>query len=157
MSKLAFTLIELILVVILIGFISFLVIRLPSFVSSKEVSILTLRKFLYPNGTFYLFNDGSEIAIKDKNISLNIPFETPEVYVFNGNFFEKKEFDEYLGDKKIVFKYRVKRGIGDSFILHSGDKFYVFKPFLIKSFDNFSDAKDFFLLRDYQPKLGDYY
>ena len=156
MSKVAFTLIELILVVILIGFISFLVIRLPSFISSREVNILTLRDFLYPNGTFYLFNDGSEIAVKDKNITLNISFSAPEIYIFNGNFFEKKEFG-YLGDKKVVFKYSVKRGIGDSFILHSGDKFYVFKPFLIKSFDNFSDAKDFFLLRDYQPKMGDYY
>ena len=156
MSKLAFTLIELILVVILIGFISFLVIRLPSFVTSKEVSILTLRKFLYPNGTFYLFSDGSEIAIKDKNISLNISFETPVVYVYNGNFFEKKEFD-YLGEKKIIFKYRVKRGIGDSFILQNGEKYYVFKPFLIKEFNSFDDAKDFFLLKDYQPKLGEYY
>ena len=156
MSKLAFTLIELILVVILIGLISFLVIRLPSFSFSKEVTILTLRKFLYPNGKFYLFNDGSEIAIKDKNISLNIPFYSPQVYVYNGRFFEKKDFN-YLGDKKIVFEYSVKRGIGDSFILQNGDKFYVFKPFLIKEFSSFDGAKDFFLLRKYQPRLGEYY
>ncbi len=156
MSKLAFTLIELILVVILIGLISFLVIRLPSFSSSKEITILTLRKFLYPNGKFYLFSDGNEIAIKDKNISLNLKFETPLVYVYNGNYFQKKNFG-YLDNKKIVFKYSVKRGIGDSFILQNGDKFYVFKPFLIKEFNSFDEAKDFFLLRKYQPRLGEYY
>ena len=71
MSKLAFTLIELILVVILIGIVSFLVIRLPSLSSSKNVTILSLRDFLYPNGTFYLFSDGNEVAIKDKNISVS--------------------------------------------------------------------------------------
>ena len=103
MSKLAFTLIELILVVILIGLISFLVIRIPSFVSSKEITILTLRNYLYPNGTFYLFNNGDEIVLKDKNSTLHLSFETPVVYSYNGNFFEKKEFDD-LGDKKVIFK-----------------------------------------------------
>jgi len=156
MSKLAFTLIELILVVILIGIISFLVIRLPSFVSKQEVSILTLRKFLYPNGRFYLFENGEELAVKDKNSTLNIPFETPVVYVYNGKFFTKKYFG-YLNNKKIVFEYRVKNGIGDSFILQNGNKFYVFKPFLIKEFSDFDDAKNFFLLERYQPKIGDYY
>ena len=156
MSKLAFTLIELILVVILIGLISFLVIRLPSLSSSKNITILNLRDFLYPNGIFYLFSDGNEIAVKDKNISLNIPFFSPVVYIYNGEFFEKKDF-RYLGDKKIVFKYQVKRGIGDSFILQNGDKFYVFKPFLVREFNSFDKAKEFYLLNKYQPKLGEYY
>ena len=156
MSKIAFTLIELILVVILIGLISFLVIRLPSFVSSKEVTVLTLRKYLYPNGKFYLFSNGDEIAVKDKNLTLNLNFETPEVYVYNGNYFKQKEFND-LGNKKVIFKYIVKNGIGESFILQNGNKFYVFKPFLIKEFNSFSAAKDFFLLRNYQPKIGDYY
>ena len=156
MSKVAFTLIELILVVILIGLVSFLVIRLPSFVSSKEVSILTLRKYLYPNGKFYLLSNGNEIVVKDKNSTLNLNFETPEVFVYNGNFFDKKDFG-YLKDKKVVFKYVVKNGVGDSFILQNGNKFYVFKPFLIKKFNSFDGAKDFFLLKKYQPKIGDYY
>ena len=156
MSKLAFTLIELILVVILIGLISFLVIRIPSFVSSKEVTILTLRNYLYPDGTFYLFNNGDEIAVKDKNSTLHLSFETPVVYSYNGNFFEKKEFDD-LGDKKVIFKYGVKNGVGDSFILQNGDKFYVFKPFEIREFNDFDGAKEFFMLRNYQPKIGDYY
>ena len=156
MSKVAFTLIELILVVILMGLISFLVIRLPSFVNKRKVTILTLRDYLYPNGEFYLFENGNEIAIKDKNSTLNINFEAPKIYVYNGNYFKQKTFLD-LGSKKVIFKYMVKNGIGDSFILQNGDKFYVFKPFLIKEFNSFSAAKDFFLLRKYEPKIGDYY
>ena len=156
MSKLAFTLIELILVVLLIGLISFLVIKLPSFSTSKRITLLDLREFLYPNGNFYLFADGSEIAIKDKNLSVNISFETPVVYVYNGNYFERKNFG-YFGDKNIIFEYRVKNGIGDSFILKNGDMFYVFKPFFIKEFKSFSEAKNFFLLKKYQPETGAYY
>ncbi len=155
MSKLAFSLIELILVVILIGLISFLTIRLPSFSSSKNISIENLREVLYPNGEFYLFSDGSEM-IKDKNITLNLKFELPEVYIYNGNFFEKKEFG-FLKNKKIIFKYSVKNGIGDSFILKNGENYYVFKPFEIKKFDSFQMAKNFFLLKAYQPKEGEYY
>ena len=155
MSKVAFTLIELILVVILISLISFLTIRLPSFSSSKSISIKNLREVLYPNGTFYLFNDGSEM-VKDKNITLNLKFELPEVYVYNGNFFEKKEFG-FLKNKKIIFKYSVNNGIGDSFILKNGETYYVFKPFGIKKFNSFEMAKKFFLLKAYQPKIGEYY
>ena len=156
MSKLAFSLIELILVIILIGIVSFLTIKLPSFSSSKKVTILNLRDLLYPNGEFYLFNDGSGLLIKDKNQTLNLKFSLPEVFVYNGEFFEKKEFG-YLKNRKIVFKYTVKNGIGDSFILKNNNEFYVFKPFFIKKFFSFEEAKNFFLLKNYQPKEGEYY
>jgi len=152
MSKLAFTLIELILVVILIGLISFLVIKLPSFSSANHITILNLREFLYPNGKFYLFKNGKEVAVKDKNYTLNLNFQLPVIYIYNGSFFEKKYFEN-----DIVFEYKVKNGIGDSFILENGNEFYVFKPFLIRKFNSLNKAKEFFLLNKYQPKIGEYY
>ena len=155
MSKLAFSLIELILVVVLIGIISFLTVKLPSF-SSKNITVSDLRDVLYPSGEFYLFSDGTELLAKDKNQTLNLKFSLPEVFVYNGEFFEKKEFG-YLKNRKIVFKYTVKNGIGDSFILKNGDEFYVFKPFFIKKLNSFEEAKNFFLLKNFQPKPGEYY
>jgi len=148
MSKLAFTLIELIIVILIIGIVSSLVIKLPSLTSST-VKIEDLREYLYPNGEFYLFNDGEEV-VKDKNVTLNIKFFAPEVYKYNGEF-KRSDFG-YLNDKKIVFKYSVKNGIGDSFILKNEDVYYVFKPFYIKKFNNFEEAKEAFLLNKYIPK-----
>jgi prepilin-type N-terminal cleavage/methylation domain-containing protein len=178
MSKLAFTLIELIVVIIIIGLASFLVIKLPSFSSSK-ITIENLREMLYPNGEFYLFDDGKEIVlingkwrkengkfkkIKDKEgleeslkkSKINIYFDTPLVYIYDGNEFKKKDFG-YFFDKKIIFKYRLNDGIGDSFILKNGNIFYIFKPFYIKKTKSFEEAKEKFLLNKFQPKEGSYY
>jgi prepilin-type N-terminal cleavage/methylation domain-containing protein len=177
MSKLAFTLIELIVVIIIIGLVSFLVIKLPSF-SSSQINIENLREYLYPNGTFYLFDDGKEVVLingrwKNKNgefkkiknkedleevinkSKIDIPFLAPEIYVYDGEF-KKKDFG-YLFDKKIIFKYSVKNGISDSFILKNADTFYVFKPFYIKKVNSFEEAKEKFLLNEFQPKEGSYY
>ena len=155
MSKLAFTLIELIIVILIIGIVSALVIKLPS-VASPQPKIVDLRNYLYPNGKFYLFANGEEIAVKDKNISSNISFFAPEVYRYDGREFKQVEFDD-MDNKKVVFKYSVKNGIGDSFILKSGDFYYLFKPFFIKKFNSFEEAKNEFLLTKYMPKEGDYY
>jgi prepilin-type N-terminal cleavage/methylation domain-containing protein len=154
MSKLAFTLIELIIVILIIGIVSFLVVRLPSFATSA-VKIEELREYLYPNGEFYLLEDGEEI-VKDKNLTLNIKFFAPEIYKYDGKEFKKVDFG-YLKDKRIIFKYKVKNGIGDSFILKNGDTYYVFKPFYIKKVDSFERAKEDFLLIRYMPKEGEFY
>jgi prepilin-type N-terminal cleavage/methylation domain-containing protein len=171
MSKLAFTLIELIIVIIIIGLVSFLVIKLPSF-SSPKSTIEDLRELLYPNGMFYLFNDGKEIILKNgkfqkikneedlekvvKNSKININFDIPEVYIYNGEEFKRKDFG-YFFDKKIIFKYSVQNGIGDSFILKNGEYCYIFKPFYIKKVNTFEKAKNEFLLIKFAPKTGEYY
>jgi prepilin-type N-terminal cleavage/methylation domain-containing protein len=177
MSKLAFTLIELIVVIIIIGIVSFLVIKLPSF-SSPKITIENLREMLYPNGEFYLFDDGNEVILINgkwkmgngklkelkskedleeaiKNSNLNLSFNLPEIYIYNGEF-KKKDFG-YLFDKKIIFKYGMKNGIGDSFILKNGNSYYIFKPFYIKKVNNFEKAKEEFLLNKFEPKEGEYY
>jgi prepilin-type N-terminal cleavage/methylation domain-containing protein len=178
MSKLAFTLIELIVVIIIIGLVSFLVIKLPSF-SSPKINVENLRDYLYPNGTFYLFDDGKEIIlinekwkneygklidiknqedlekITDKN-KINVSFFAPEVYIYDGESFKQKDFG-YFFNKKIIFKYSVENGIGDSFILKNGNDFYVFKPFYIKKVASFERAKEEFLLNKFIPKEGSYY
>lgn len=178
MSKLAFTLIELIIVVMIVGLVSFLVIKLPSF-SSPTLSIENLRDILYPNGEFYLFDNGKELVLinekwkmkngKFKEIKnnkdleealnkskINISFFAPIVYVYNGEEFKRKEFNDFF-DKKIVFKYKVKNGVGDSFILKNGDDYYIFKPFFIKKVNSFEKAKEEFLLTKYMPRVGEYY
>ena len=155
MSKLAFTLIELIIVVLIISILSFLVIKLPTVVTRKP-KIEYLRNYLYPNGVFYLLDNGEEIVTKEQNTTLNINFITPQVYRYNGKEFKRVEFG-YLNNRKIIFKYKVKDGIGDSFILKNGETYYVFKPFFIKKYNTFEKAKNSFLLINYLPKKGNYY
>jgi len=155
MSKLAFTLIELIIVILIIGIVSVLVIKLPS-ISSPQPKIEDLRNYLYPNGVFYLLSDGEEIVNKEKNTTLNIKFFAPEIYIYDGKEFKKVKFG-YLNNKRIIFKYSVKNGIGDSFILKNENIYYVFKPFFIKKYFSFEDAKEAFLLTRYMPREGDFY
>ena len=154
MSKLkAFTLIELLIVVVLISVVTFLVITFQKPVSFSKITIEHLREYLYPNGEFYLFDDGSNLAIlKDKNITnININLNAPEVLIYKNGYFEKKEFED-LNDKQVVFSYKVQNGIGESFILKANDKYYVFKPFIIKKTNSFEKAKNLFLLNMFRDK-----
>jgi len=144
----AFTLIELLIVVFIIGIVSFLVISLPSF-NNKKYSIKDLKKLTYPNGTFYLFQDGSNILIRDKNKSINIAINLPEILEYKDGYFVKKEFKNFNG-KKVVFKYSQKNGLGDFFILKCDEGVFVFKPLYIKKFNNLNEAENFYLLKDYQ-------
>ena len=144
----AFTLIELLIVVFIIGIVSFLVISLPSF-NNKKYSIKDLKKLTYPNGTFYLFQDGSNILIRDKNKSINIAINLPEILEYKDGYFVKKEFKIFNG-KKVVFKYSQKNGLGDFFILKCDEGVFVFKPLYIKKFNNLNEAENFYLLKDYQ-------
>jgi len=144
----AFTLIELLIVVFIIGIVSFLAISMPSF-SNKKYSIEDLKNLTYPNGTFYLFNDGSNLLIKDKNSTLNISINLPEVLEYKDGYFEKKEFKDFH-NKKVVFRYSQKNGLGDFFILKCDEGVFVFKPLYIKTFSKLNNAEDFYLLKNYQ-------
>ena len=60
MSKLkAFTLIELLIVLVLISVATFLVITFQKPTTLSTITPENLREFLYPTGEFYLFEDGS--------------------------------------------------------------------------------------------------
>ena len=151
MSRVAFTLIELLIVVFIIGIVSFLVIKLPSF-SNPKLKITDLREILHPNKSFYLFSNGNNILIgSDKNKTfktLNITISAPIVYIYSNKRFIKKFFKRFDG-KNVVFKYSEKRGIGKSFILVCDEGVYLFKPLWIKKVKNFEEAKREYLLSDY--------
>lgn len=151
MSKLAFTLFELIIVVIIIGIVSFLVLKLPSFSNSKNIKIEDLRDVLYPNGKLIIT---SNKIISTKKI--NIKITNPEVFVFRDNILLRKNFKD-LNNSKILFEYNVKNGIGDSFILKCNEGIYVFKPFKIIKVFSFSEAKNRYLNMSYQPREGSFY
>jgi len=144
----AFTLIELLIVIFIMMLASFLVISMPSF-KNKKYSIEDLKTLTYPNGTFYLFNDGSNLLIKDKNSTLNISINLPEVLQYKDGYFEKREFKNFH-NKKVIFKYSQKNGLGDFFILKCDEGVFVFKPLYIKKFKNLNKAEDFYLLKKYQ-------
>jgi hypothetical protein len=155
MRRVAFSLIELIIVIILIGIISLLVIKIPSSFL-KQLEIEDLRDFLYPNGILY-FLDNKEIIVQgEKKGKISLSIDNPIVYIYDGQEFRAKDFS-YLKNKKIIFKYEVKNGIGDSFILKNGNNYYVFKPFYIKKVSSFSKAKKEFLLTDFEPRVGSFY
>ena len=148
----AFTLIELLLVLVLIGVVSFLVIVFKK-PSSPPLTPENLRSFLYPNGEIYVFDDGSDLIItKDGNkTKVNFNLNSPEVYENTDGTFVKKIFNDF-NSKKVIFHYGVKNGIGESFILQANDNYYVFKPFYIKKEKDLQKAKDDFLLDKYGLK-----
>jgi hypothetical protein len=148
MRKLAFSLVELLIVIVLIGLISFLVIKLPSFSFPKSISVAGLRDALYPDGEMKVLINGK--IISDKKVEFNC--KNPEVFEYVNGQFEKKEYD-----KDIIFKYTVKNGIGDSFILKCENGYYVFKPFDIKKTDSFAKAEILFTNNEYKLEEGNYY
>jgi len=148
MSKIkAFTLIELLIVIFIIGVVSFLILKLPSF-SNPKLTILDLRELAYLNKTFYLFDDGKNLLVGEKNQSLNISITAPIVYVYKNQRFEKEEFKKF-NNKNVIFKYEESRGIGESFILVCDEGVYLFKPLWIKKVKNFDIAKEEYLLSSY--------
>ncbi len=147
----AFTLFELIIVVIIIGIVSFLVLKLPVFSNEKIKKIENLRDILYPNG---------QVIITDKKIisskKIDIKITNPKIFIFKDNMLIQKNLGE-VNNSKILFKYQVKNGIGDSFILKCDEGIYIFKPFYIKKVLSLNEAKNKFLNIKYQPKYGSYY
>jgi len=151
MRKVGFTLIELIVVVILIGVISFLVIKLPS-TSTPLLTPMDLKNF--KNLTLWVFEDGSNIT--DKNKTLNFHLITPVVYIYKKDGWEKKKFDDYLG-KKVVFKYEIKNGIQKPFILECDSGVYVFKPLFIYRTNSLNKSERIYFNKNYAFKEGEVY
>jgi len=159
MSKLrAFTLIELLIVLVIIGAVSFLVV---SFNKPSSYSALTpdkLYDFLHPEGEIYMFENGRNLVVlEDKNLSdIQLNMNVPEVYVYKFDRFEKKMFNDFE-NKRVVFHYVEKKGVGESFILKTDKGYYVFKPFEIIKADSFEEAKNLFFLDSYRYKEGEVY
>ena len=133
MSRVAFTLIELILVIFLISLVSFLVIKLPS--TSKTYTFKDLRALLYPNGEFFLDKKGAFVVKNGKKEKIYFRYGDFKVYNI---FFEEKKFKNHL------FVYRVKNGIGDALIVKE-KKVYFFKPLWIEEFSSLNTAKNYIL------------
>ena len=143
----AFTLIELLIVIFIIGVVSFLVLKLPSF-SNPQIKIENLKNLTYPNKIFYLFDDGNNLLIGDKNKSLNIVITAPTVYIYKDDKFIKKEFKR-INNKNVIFKYYENNGLGNSFILVCDEGVYLFKPLNIKKVSSLNEAKKEYLLSNY--------
>jgi prepilin-type N-terminal cleavage/methylation domain-containing protein len=150
MRKLGFSLIELIIVVLIIGVVSFLVIKLPSFYFSADIADMLSK--LSPNGEITVYKDGK--ISSNKKVDFNC--KNIEVYLFKNGEFQKAVYDKE-NEKEVLFKYSVHNGIGESLILNCDNKWYVFKPFKIIKADSFKEAKDKFLNKKYFPKEGSYY
>jgi len=158
MSKLkAFTLIELLVVTLLIAIVTFLIIKLPSFLNPK-IEIQDLRDFLYPDGKIFILEDNEIVVTKnDRNLTnFDLTITNPVVYKYTEQDFEKVRFDP-LNDKKVLFRYSVTNSLGDYFILQCDEGFFVFKPLYIKKAKDFEEAKKIFLLSEYQPREGEFY
>jgi hypothetical protein len=149
-SRVGFTLLELIIVVFLIALISFLVIKLPSF--NKSYSYEDIRKLLYPSGVIYVFEDNKAVIIKKKK-KKTINFKTQNAEVYNIDF-ERIKFKPFE-DNKVVFKYVLKNGIGEVYIVKTSKKTYLFKPLWIKKFSSLNAIKNYLL--SLQPALGEYH
>jgi len=143
----AFSLIELLIVIVLIGFISSLVLKLNT--PSKKISITDLREFI-KDGEFIIKNNKEFIYKGLKQKEVFIPIHNPEVYVFKNTRLIKKEYKD-----DIQFRYKVKNGIGESFILKCKEGVFLFKPLFIKKVASLSEAKREFMI--YQPIRGNYY
>ncbi|WP_457564267.1 hypothetical protein [Caminibacter sp.] len=133
----AFSLIEFILVVLLIGLVTFLVIKLPSF--NKIYTFNDLRNILYPNGEIYIFKDGYIILKNGKKQDINFRYSNFEVLNLD---FEKVVFPKFK-EKDVLFHYRIKNGIGDVYIVKE-KKVYLFKPLWEMRFDSLSSLKNYF-------------
>jgi prepilin-type N-terminal cleavage/methylation domain-containing protein len=135
-SRVGFTLIELIIVIFLIGIFSFIAIKFPSVIDRKSFD--NLREILYPNGEIFIFADKSVLLRKNnKEKFINFTFSPFEVYDIDGNLIS---FEDYKG-KKVIFHYKIKNGIGDVLIVKE-KKVYYFKPLYVKVYKNLQELKN---------------
>ncbi len=152
----SFTLIELLIVVILIGIVSFLVVRVPA-IMQPPLQIEELRDYLSPDGKLIVFEDGEAVVLKNREKrETDLLISHPVVYKFVENRFEEVHF-EPIGNRRVLFSYTVRHGLGDYFILGCDEGYFVFKPLIIQKKRTFEEAKRLFLFSDYQPFPGEYY
>jgi len=149
MSKIkGFTLIELIIVVIIFSIVSYLVITTLKTTTNKIVTPDKFREFFSPDITFYLLRDK---IISDKKI--NIKLLNPVVYDKN---LEQIEFKRY-GDKNVLFKYELKNGIQNSYILECNSGIFVFKPLQTIKVKSLEEAKQILTMKNFIPESGSFY
>jgi len=150
MSKIkAFTLIELIIVVILVGIISYIAVANIKTAINPAITPDKFRDILSPNANLFIFRDSISI---DKNIS-NIKITNPVVY---DKDLKKINFKNY-NDKIVVFKYTIKNGIQNSYILACNEGIFVFKPLETIKTTSLQKAKELLNMSEYLPKEGSYY
>jgi len=131
-SRVGFTLIELILVVFLMAFASFLVLRTPSF--ERSYTFKDVRGLVYPQGKLIVDENGSFVIKEGKKKRVNFVYSSFRVYNLD---MTPKIFKNHL------FVYEMKNKIGDSLIVKE-KKVYLFKPFFIKEFKNLREVKRYF-------------
>ena len=143
----AFTLIELIIVIILFGVSSYLVL---SNVKKVTTPILTSDKIIenYKDITIYMLRDK---IISTKKISLKLT--NPIIYDKNLKEIEFKRYE----DKDVIFKYILKNGIQNSYILECNEGIFVFKPFETIKVSSLDEAQEILTYQEYAPQEGNYY
>lgn len=172
----AFTLIELIVVILLLGIMFSL--ALTSFKHKKKSEIPSIKELpLYlkksdikTDGVFLIYgkNCNKEKLLSNENISqndINTPFDKSfKIYKMN-NFGAIKElnYDDMIVDgieQHICFKLHLKKGkFVDKVIVKTASKYLLFMPFFqaIKSFDSLFDAQKAYLQSYLYPKSADDY
>jgi len=128
MSKLAFSLLELLIVVVLISVFASLAIKISAPRSNNFLDILSK---LYPN---------KEAVVKDGVLYINKKayLQNLKAYIYEDGYF--KEYRD--------FNITLNRGLYPQMIIKS-DKYYLLKPLYIKEFDSLAKAKKEMLLEDY--------
>jgi len=146
MQKIAFTLIELIIVVIIIGISSYLVVSNVKTATNPIITPEKFREAFYPDKTLYMFRDSF-------NTKLNISLTNPIVYDKDLNQINFKRYK----DKDVLFKYSIHNGIQNSYILECNEGIFVFKPLKTIKVNSLQKAQDILTMKEYMPKEGDFY
>ncbi len=173
----AFSLIELIVVILLLGVMYSLV--LTNFKSKKDVKVMSFKELpsylqkldLDIDGVFLIYGNkcNKEKLLSGENQyqdNIDLPFNKSfKTYKMN-NFEIIKEFDydDMVLDKKeqhVCFKLNLRKGkFVDKIILKTASKYLLFVPFFqtIKTFDSLLGAQKAYLQTDLYPKnTDDYY
>jgi len=150
MSKIkSFTLIELIIVIIIFGITSYLVFSNIKTTIHPLITPDKFREVFLPTGNLYIFRNK---IYNDKNIT-NISITNPIVYDKN---LKQIIFNRYK-DKEVLFKYSIKNGIQNSYILECNEGIFVFKPLYTIKVNSLKEAQKLFSLEKYLPTDGNYY
>ena len=153
-NKKAFSLFELILVIILIGLVYSLVLEKLDKKENLKIQRLKdlknkLEKYKSPQVNLVVFNHCNEALINNKKIDLDTKlFQKTTVYEVKDNDLVKKEFDPIVIKDRtydVCFRFDIyKNGSSSAIIVKKENKFTVFPPYFKNPFvvDNEDEAKD---------------
>jgi len=160
-NKSAFTIIELMLVIVIIGIVYLIAatnLNLKQYSKEKTLDFKTLYRFLSSNNyekSIDLKCDEKECfvlidGLLSSTIENNLFKEKPTVYKADGNFdtisYKRLEL-ENLESYDIVFEYSLDaRGISKDMIVEVDNKVYLFNSFKnsVQEFDYLNDIRDYF-------------